>query len=210
MKRKLLIISLILAVFGALFYFLEWDEPLLALIAHLRTPGFTSAMHIVAFLGTVKFLLPLNILMIILEAKRDKWKSLQIPLGTLATWVLNSLIKNIIRRERPAISPLAKESSLSFPSGHAMVNSFFIMSLAIRYYRKRQKSFVFVLASLYILLMCFNRLYLGVHYPSDVLIGSSLGLFLSAIFMLREVGETPQKYDASTNPSDDSPADSLS
>ncbi len=193
MKRRLLTISLILALLSVVFYISDWDTPILVFFTRLRTPALTRLMHVVAFMGSVRFLLPFNLLFILFTFREERWHSLCIPLGTLSVWILNSLIKNIVKRQRPAISALALEKSLSFPSGHAMVSSFFIMSLAMRYYKKHHKSAVFVFAALYILLMGINRIYLGVHFPSDVLAGSSFGLFLFALTLPSETGRKPSK-----------------
>lgn len=194
MKRSLLAISALLASLSALFMFTGLDDATLSLIALARTPLLTSFMRGVAFLGSVGFLFPFNLLMIWRQYPKKGRRALLLPLATLSVWLLNHLIKLTVGRARPAIGAIAVERTLSFPSGHAMVNSFFVMALAFRHYKKIKNKWIFLPSGLYILLMCFNRLYLGVHYPSDVLAGSSLGLLLQTIFSRLEEGESPRKY----------------
>ena len=103
-----------------------------------------------------------------------------IAIATAGGQALNLFLKHTFARERPdAALHLVEVSSMSFPSGHSMASSIFYLTigalLARTAKRKREKAY-FVLAALLItFLIGFSRVYLGVHYPTDVLAGWSAG-----------------------------------
>lgn len=208
MKRILIILALVLAALALLFYAMDWDAPAIEQVEQLRNPALTLVMQVLAFLGSVRFLLPMNLLLILLEFRKTGWNSIAIPLSTLLVWILNAVIKRIVGRARPIGNALASEASLSFPSGHAMVSTFFVLVLALRYHRKKRSPWLLVLAGIYILLMGFSRVYLGVHYPSDVFGGSSLAFLLSALYLFWAEGGILQRYGQKNDFSGDNPSDS--
>ncbi len=121
------------------------------------------------------------------------------------------IIKNIVKRGRPytkieGLTPLIKKpGQYSFPSGHASA------ALAVSYtlLRKAPKKFsipIFILG----LLICFSRLYVAVHYPSDVLGGAVLGILFSYIgdFVVDRIQKRFVKNDAAPAQVKDSTADS--
>ena len=105
------------------------------------------------------------------------WLWASIPLAVLG----NQVLKRSLERARPQLEhPLQTLESFSFPSGHAVGSTVFYGLLAmwmIRNTRDRAHRFLsIVVACLLVLLICFSRVYLGVHYPSDVLAGMSEGI----------------------------------
>lgn len=93
---------------------------------------------------------------------------------------LNSLIKGLIERERPAGPWLIEETGFSFPSGHAMVSIIFYGLIGYLVWvnvRSGRKAAWLVPVLTVALIMCIglSRIYLGVHYPSDVLAGFAAG-----------------------------------
>lgn len=101
----------------------------------------------------------------------------------LATILGEGFLKHLIKRPRPFLEVqsikllISKPSSYSFPSGHT--TSSFAAAGVLGYYFKRYKVYFYTLA----ILISFSRLYLFVHYPSDVIAGTILGLFSSAVVL---------------------------
>lgn len=102
--------------------------------------------------------------------------------------ILNNLIKIIIRRPRPTNTMLfSYESSYSFPSGHTMMSTIFYGLIIYYVYKnlknKKLKTFIICLLSLVIFMIGLSRIYLGVHYATDVLGGYVFGIVYLVVFV---------------------------
>jgi undecaprenyl-diphosphatase len=87
-------------------------------------------------------------------------------------WLLNRSAKALFGRERPKLwESVAPETSLSFPSGHAMASMALIAALVVLLWPTRWRYPTIGLGGIFVLLVGLSRVYLGVHYPSDVLAG---------------------------------------
>ena len=121
--------------------------------------------------------------------------SLLIIFATLVSSVVNLIIKNIIRRDRPdKINWLITESNFSFPSGHSMMATVFYGFLTYLLYRsklnKSVKIIILIMVLFLILLIGISRIYLGVHYTSDVIGGFLWGsTLLILIIVLTKKGK---------------------
>jgi len=94
--------------------------------------------------------------------------------------IVSSLLKDIFQRPRPEIVPhVAYAASTSFPSGHSMMSAVTYLTLAAllarSQERKRLKAYFLLLAALLTLMVGVSRVYLGVHWPTDVLAGWMAG-----------------------------------
>lgn len=106
--------------------------------------------------------------------------ALFVTIAMLGAGALNTILKDVFGRERPTVVPhLMGASDESYPSGHTMVSAVLyptIAALAGRLVRQRRRRLYLMSFAIFLaLLVAFSRVYLGVHYPSDVLGGLSAG-----------------------------------
>ena len=106
-------------------------------------------------------------------------------------WLLNSLLKEIFQRARPDVVPhLSEVMSLSFPSGHAMTSAAVYLTLGALLMRvvPRRPTKIYCMAVAIVLaaLVGLSRVYLGVHYPTDVLAGWLVGFSWALLCWLVE------------------------
>ena len=144
-------------------------------------PWLEGAMRDITSLGSASVLVLITAAVIIYLLLARRWgTALFIFVAVAGGQVLSSLLKVGIDRPRPElVSHLVNETSLSFPSGHAMLSAVTYLtlgSLAARFLHGRTtKIYVLSLAVLTTVLVGVSRIYLGVHWPSDVLAGWCAG-----------------------------------
>ena len=154
------------------------------LISDFATP---IAKFITNFGGAI-FLAVLTIILFILIKNKKIGVSIFSNLAIITA--LNQLLKNILQRPRPTEYRIIEETGYSFPSGHSMISMAFYGYLVYLIYKYVKNKYVkwtsMVLLSLLICSIGISRIYLGVHYTSDVLGGflisiSYLVIYISAV-----------------------------
>ena len=177
----LFLIILILVLFNQTQAF---DEAIYNIIISIRNPFFdsffkliTRSMDAIPVIGVLVFSL-------FLLNRRDQW----ILIGNVVlTTGFNQLLKHIIVRVRPEHMRLVFEKGYSCPSGHAMVSlglyGVIIYFIYCNVKDKKKKIIWISLISIFILLIGISRIYVGVHYPTDIIGGYflSIGLIISYI-----------------------------
>ena len=170
----------------------NWDMGVDNWIQSWRTPFLDTFFTIVTKLGD-EGIIWIAIAVIFLCFKKTRKIGITMGLGLIITTILgNEILKNIFQRPRPfhtegALLPgngllIPEPSQFSFPSGHT--GSSFASAVAIVLYYRRYGIPALVLAAL----IAFSRLYVYVHFPSDVIVGTLLGTFSAflAFFLWRK------------------------
>ena len=143
-----------------------------------------------SFIAEVLTMIILSLMVIaVLMILKMRYEALFFALSMIISSILNPVLKNIFDRERPTLLRLIDISGFSFPSGHAMGSSTFFTSIASIMNTKftRQQNWVITtICGFFILMVSSSRVYLGVHYPTDVLagiFGGFISVLLSSIIL---------------------------
>ncbi len=151
---------------------------------YLMSDFITPIAKFITNLGGAIFLISLaTILFIVIKNKRI---GICIYLNLFIVTSLNLILKNIVQRPRPTEYRLINESGYSFPSGHSMASAAFYGFLIYLIYKKienrKLKITLITILSLLILLIGTSRIYLGVHYTSDVFAGFCVSISYLVIY----------------------------
>lgn len=186
-----LVVSAVLAVvFGAILEDVVSRDPITTLdrlvaetLSANAIPWLTQVFVVITTFGSGWVLVPSAALLTAVLFRRGRWRDgLVLLSATSGAAVLNAVLKLLIHRPRPDfLEPLAYAGGYSFPSGHSASAAAFYMTLgllAAGWVRRWETRVYVLLASVFaVVLIGFSRLYLGVHYLSDVLAGYALGAF---------------------------------
>ncbi len=151
-----------------------WDVTILETIHTESRPALTRFAVVFTQFGSAWRLLPFTIAIAGLLVLRRQWRSLLYLVITLVgCGLINLYSKMVWHRTRPHLWDSASPPlvDFSFPSGHAMSSMATVVALLVLSWNTRWRWLVLALGSLYVVGIGWTRLYLGVHYPSDVLAG---------------------------------------
>lgn len=160
---------------GDAFFF---DEPLLNFAHDMARAGFDRFFLLASDLGYSGVILADVVLVLALVARRRMREGLFAALAVIGSMLLNLAAKHVYGRVRPALwASIAPETSFSFPSGHAMGSITLAWVAILLWWHLREPRWralrwpVTLLAVAFVLAVGLSRIYLGVHYPSDILAG---------------------------------------
>ncbi len=169
---------------------LMFDQAVLRSINENVSDGFDSFFLIATEFGGVWVVTIVSIILLILFIKKQwYYRALLVAAGVGGVSLLNYCVKVTFERARPDLwTRLITETTYSFPSGHAAGSSALAICVVVLLWRTRWRTYALVIAPLYIVLIGFSRLYLGVHYLTDVIAGWMLSfLWLSVVVSLMYV-----------------------
>lgn len=159
------------------------DWAYLEAIEHM-SPIFTTVIKTITHTGDAIAVILICFILLIIPKTRIKY-GLMVSINIVIVEIVNYILKIIFSRERPNILRLVNETSYSFPSGHAMINTalYTMLIFCIFYHVKSRKiRYIAIISGIfYPIVISFTRVYLGVHYITDVLGGWLLGISLTFI-----------------------------
>lgn len=182
--RSLLV--LLIAIFFSLFIFeqlavatwqnpesFSWDKSLLLQVHAIASPNLDWFVPLLSKLGIVWGVFPVTLVVSLILFRQQRWRSLIYLITTLlGSWLVCRTAKILLHRERPHVwESVFLPSDYSFPSGHAMSSMTLALALVILTWGSRSCKWVLLIGIGYVLAIGWTRLYLGVHFPSDVLAG---------------------------------------
>jgi membrane-associated phospholipid phosphatase len=154
-------------------------------VNNMRSDSMTSFMKIITNIGSASVLIGIAVLSFIIL--KNKKYAISITSNLMLITLLNQILKYVVQRPRPDGYRLIYESGYSFPSGHSMISMAFygyLIYLSFKLIKsEKSKWIISILLGLLILLIGISRIYLGVHYASDVISGFLISILYLIIFI---------------------------
>jgi undecaprenyl-diphosphatase len=193
-----------LLVFCTIAYFVMtgnaagFDDPIRHFFYGLRVDGLNTLLEGITYLGNWQSVVMVSLLLLAYDKTR-------IPYGVLGATVaiadtlLNKGLKQLFERTRPEdIAPLIEQGGYAFPSGHSVTSmAFYGMLLFLVQTRMEDRKKANALSVVLILMIALigpSRIYLGVHYPTDVLAGWAEGVFVATVVYMLAFKFVPKNF----------------
>jgi len=168
------------------------DRRILSLVAILRTPQLDQVMYTVTFLGNARTIVVLATVAVLVALVAWRWRAALLLLAALAaSEIFFGLLSLLAQRPRPPLEDARiVQGGFSFPSGQSALAATFYGTVAYLLIRSTRREGVKALlgvgAALLIFVIGVSRIYLGLHYPSDVLAGWAAGALWVALVLVAE------------------------
>lgn len=155
----------------------QFDHSVISFVQGFENSALTTVMKLLSFIGDTKSVIVLTILVIIFLylVLKHRVELILFVVAIIGSAMLNQLLKYSFQRARPDLHRLIEIDSYSFPSGHAMsaFTVYTIISFLLwRHIHSRAgRTILIIFSALMIVGIGLSRIYLGVHYPSDIIAG---------------------------------------
>lgn len=166
------------------------------MLMQIKCTNVTTIFKFFTMLGSTRFIILLNMILMTFATVFKKKEWLVITVSSLISPIINEILKYIFKRPRPDESyRLITETNYSFPSGHAMISVLFYLTLILTINKSnlKYKRLISYVLLLIIVLIGVSRIYLGVHYFSDVIGGYLIAI---SIVLIIDKGD---KYESINN-----------
>ena len=189
MKNPLMLLTTILVIVFLTYFAVNYDAQIFSAIKSIQNPVLDVIMLSITNIATLYIGVPIVLALAYLSKNRKLLADLFVAL--LIGIALTLLLKMAIARPRPEdimnVGFWASATFSSFPSDHA--STAFVMFGIIGHHLKKWRLWFFLLA----VLVAVSRIYLGVHFPTDVLAGAFLGILVSQFVIKYRLGERFRK-----------------
>lgn len=156
----------------------KFDETIYNFISKAISDNVSKVAKVITTIGSAYVIIPVAIVAMIYFWKKKESKYIAINLAII--FASNQILKRIIARPRPNEFRIVEETGYSFPSGHSMISMAFYGLFIYLIYKKINNKYLkwtlIILLSILIILIGVSRIYLGVHYASDVCAGFLLSI----------------------------------
>lgn len=162
-----------------------FDSTIVRFVQGYESPVLTTLMKMLTFIGSTGSVVVLSIIVLFIFYKILRYctELYLFVFVLLATALSNIALKEVFKRTRPDLHQLIHETGYSFPSGHSMIAFAFYGTLAFllwHQFTSRMNRMIVIVGSIIMILgIGISRIYLGVHYPSDV-----IGSYFASAFLL--------------------------
>ncbi|MBW4657946.1 MAG: phosphatase PAP2 family protein [Drouetiella hepatica Uher 2000/2452] len=193
---------------------LQWDIAILNGVHGMASPQLDAFAKVLTNFGTAWGVFPAVGLIALSLLFYRRWRSLTyVLITTIGCGMINTSAKAFLHRDRPSLWEHSSIHGFSFPSGHAMSSMVLVVALTVLAWKTRWRGLAIGLGSLFVTAIGWTRLYLGVHYPSDILAGWMLTLAwaISVSLIVRPNFQPPNllEINALENQEESVPADEL-
>lgn len=198
----LLLFAMIIFIYAVRMVFINqdsgFDQRVFNAVKPYINSGTTRFMEFITFLGKHTLLIPLNFVLIAFFIyKKQKWFAIRIASLSLSSLLLMLVLKLYFQRDRPLFPVLGEAKGFSFPSGHALISVVFygLLIHAIWHEVKTRwlRNLLAIFFGILILLIAFSRIYLRVHYASDVIAGLAAG-FIWLVLSLSMIQRIEKRF----------------
>jgi undecaprenyl-diphosphatase len=160
------------------------DRSLVTSVAEWRSPALTTFMRAATFFGSSVWLvgsLTAVVVVVVLQTRSPRWAAFAV--GCMIGGFISTIVKRLVDRPRPDIDPLVDLESAAFPSGHALSSAIAFLAIAyvLIHLTRLPRRLVWTGAILCTGIVGFTRVYLGVHWPTDVIGGWLAGAVWVAV-----------------------------
>lgn len=190
-KLKNIVLSILVIFLLIVIYLLKtdkmlwFDDSIYNFINQFANEGLTSFFKFITNFASFTYITIFIVIIFIFI--KDKWIGILVAVNSVNSAIINKVLKSIFVRPRPDVLRMIKQGGYSFPSGHAMASMTFYGILIYLIYKsninKRLKYGFIIILSILIFLIGLSRIYLGVHYASDILAGYLVSLIYLIIFI---------------------------
>jgi len=165
---------------------LLWDVPILQAIHATAQPTWEPFVRVLTKFGVFWGVFPVATTIALLLVFQKRWRSLLYLVITLpSSAMLNRVAKLLVHRDRPHLwEAFPPEPDYAFPSGHAMSSMTLAVVLVLLAWNSRWQWLGMLTGGIYVTAIGWTRLYLGVHYPSDILAGWLLAVIVAVAMYL--------------------------